>query len=280
MRKEWSEWHSRQQFLLQVEPGDWIVHINTPEYGQCLTAKVTGTYGFDEGLLCEDRSDYRHFIPVDPGSVIQFERRDANILPSVNLQPRSRYQRVYAVEDFLQSLENLTNQSVTLGEEQLAGEFHLKQKTEPFLAEIARHVQAMNRSKELERFLAKALGLIPGVIDVRENGFGWGTDHGADLIVTQRSSLGGLEFENTIIVQVKSYAGNHVETNAVAQVAEGIRKYDGSAGMIFSTGVPSPALEEEVIRVAQELGKPIDLIAGDEIARFLLKHAPGLLFNL
>lgn len=37
----WTDWHSRQRFLLEIQPGDWIVHINTPSRGRCMAAEVT-----------------------------------------------------------------------------------------------------------------------------------------------------------------------------------------------------------------------------------------------
>ena len=41
LKDNWSEDHSKQLFLLQIKPDDWIVHINTPSYGKCIAAKVT-----------------------------------------------------------------------------------------------------------------------------------------------------------------------------------------------------------------------------------------------
>ena len=65
LKDNWTEWHSKQLFLLQIQEGDWIVHINTPVWGQCITAKVKSTYRFDEGLHCEWGQDYRHYFEID-----------------------------------------------------------------------------------------------------------------------------------------------------------------------------------------------------------------------
>ena len=106
LEDNWSDEHSRQLFLLQIKQGDWIVHINTPEWGKCIAGIVASEYDFDEGIECAHGIDFRHRLSLDPDTVIEFERRDPNVLSSVNLCPMYRYQRVYAVRDFLHSIEN------------------------------------------------------------------------------------------------------------------------------------------------------------------------------
>lgn len=280
LKDNWTDWHSKQLFLLQVKPGDWIVHINTPHWGTCIAAKVIAEYDFDEGLRLSWGSDFRHYFIVDIDSVIEFERRDPNVLPTVNLNPRQRYHRIYAVDDFLESIHNIKNNSVTLRNGQSKEEYHLKDKTDRYLSAITVLIHEMNKNKRLERFLAKVFRKIPGVIDVNENGFGWGTDYGADLIVTMSSALGNLEFENKIIVQIKSYEGGHYDLDAVEQVKTGIETYKGSAGMIITTGEKTEELENKIQEVSESIGRPIDLIASADLAKFIIRHSPELLFKL
>jgi hypothetical protein len=280
LKNNWTEWHSKQLFLLQVKQGDWIVHINTPTWGRCIAAQVLSGYDYDDGLQCDWGKDFRHCFSVNPESLIEFDRRDPNILPSVNLNPRQRYHRIYAVEDFLKSIENLKNNAVSLDADETKEEYHLKEKTANYLTEISSLIHEMHKSKHLERFLAKVFRRIPGVIDVTENGFGWGTDFGADLIVTLSSSLGNLEFENKIVVQVKSFEGTHYDLTAVDQVITGIEKYEGTAGLIVTTAHKSEQLEQKVLDVSKEIGVPIDLLASDDLTKFVLKHAPELLFKI
>lgn len=150
--------------------------------------------------------------------------------------------------DFLQSIENLKTNTISLNDGESKEEYHLKEKTGEYLASISSLIYEMHKSKNLERFLAKVFRRIPGVIDVSENGFGWGTDYGADLIVLVSSSLGNLEFENKIIVQVKSFEGTHHDLEAVDQVITGIKKYEGTAGMIITTAKKSEQLESGCLR--------------------------------
>lgn len=280
LKDNWTDWHSKQLFLLQVKRGDWIVHINTPTWGRCVAAQVLGGYDFDAGLECGWGVDFRHCFEIDTETIVEFDRRDRNILPSVNLNPRQRYHRIYAIDDFLQSIENLKTNAVNLNDGESKEEYHLKEKTGEYLTSISALIHEMHKSKHLERFLAKVFRRIPGVIDVSENGFGWGTDYGADLIVSLSSSLGNLEFENKIIVQVKSFEGTHHDLDAVDQVITGIKKYEGTAGMIITTAKKSEQLEERVIEASIELGLPIDLLASDDLTKFVIKYAPELLFKI
>lgn len=276
----WTDWHSRQRFLLEIERGDWIVHINTPTWGQCIAAQATGGYDFDLGLVCDWGVDFRHCIPIDIATLVEFDRCDPNVLPTVNLRPRQRYHRIYATDDFVRSIENLKGNKISLTVGQSAGEFHLIEKTEKFLTEISSLIQEMNRSKNLERFLAKVFRRIPSVINVHENGFGWGTDFGADLIVTIRTSIEMLDLENTLVVQVKSYSGAIYDLNAVDQIRTAIEQYKAAAGMIVTTAVKTEQLEMKIAEVANALGVPIDLLSGDDLARFVLRNAPDMLFRL
>lgn len=274
------DWHSKQLFLLEVKEGDWIIHINTPSWGKCVAAQVTSKYDFDEGLECSWGRDFRHFIEVDPNSIITFNRKDKNILPTVNLNPRQRYHRVYAVNDFLESIDNLRLNKVNLKDGESKEIFHLKEKTNPLLKEITSLIHKTHKSKNLERFFAEVFRKIPGVIDVNENGFGWGTDYGADLIITMRSSIGNIEFENKIVILIKSFGGEHYDLSAVDQVKTGIEKYNASAGMIITTAKKTEELENKIQEISNHIDRPIDLLAGEDVAKFVLKNASNLLFRL
>lgn len=270
-----SDWHSKQQFLLEIQPNDWIVHINTPAWGQCTAVKVVGTYEFDEGVKSTHGTDFRHSIPVDSTTIYVFSRRDDNVLPSVNLRPRSRYHRVYEEQDFHQSIINLRNNSIDLSRES-KGEFYLKEKTKAYLAEITSSIHQMNKSKDLELYLAKVFRKVEGVVDVKENGAGWRTDHGADLIVTFKN----LNFETKVVVQVKSFEGSHYSLEAVSQIEEAIEIYEANAGIIITTAVSTESLEFSVQSLNDKIGKPIDLMAGEDVARFVLKYAPEMIFKV
>ena len=109
----WTDWHSRQVFLLKIQPGDWIVHINMLDYGHCVAAQVESAYEYDEGLKCWWGTDFRHCFKINTGTIIEFNRGNSNILRTVKLRPRYRYQRVYASDDFLTSLDNIKKNRIS-----------------------------------------------------------------------------------------------------------------------------------------------------------------------
>lgn len=263
---------SKSSFLLDIIPDDWIVHINVPSWGRCTAAKVIDRYSFDNK---QDVSDFRHKIKIDKESIIEFDRNDTNVIPIVSrkLKLRGRYWRVQCESEFFKSLENLKTNAVSLSGESL-GVYHLKKNLNEPLLSITDLIHKNHPGKNLEYFLAMVFRNIPNVVDVKENGNGWGTDFGADLIVKYQSGLpfGGLEKEETLIVQVKSYEGEHWETDAVRQIEKGIEKFNADSGMLITTAQKTENLEKCIENLANELEKPISLLAGSDVARFVMKY--------
>ena len=273
------ECNSEHKFLREVKEGDRIVHINLPKWGECVAVEVVKPYAFDEGLNCswrekeEHRKDFRHCFEIDKESIIKFDRRDPRIIPSINLRPKYRYHRVYEIDDFMQSMKYLKE---GINPEQVN---HLKNKIQDsdILVNISYIIHKMKPKKDLESFLAEVFEKVPGVEHVEKNGFGFGTDHGADLIVDMRTEL---RHPHRVIVQVKSYEGPHRDLKAVEQVEEGIKHFGGTEGMVITTGDRTQELEEKVQEVYENINIPIDLYDGTDLAKFVIKYAPELLFYL
>jgi len=78
---------------------------------------------------------------------------------------------------------------------------------------------------------------------------------------------------------VKSYKDTHDDTHAVDQILRGIAEFSADAGLLITTGNPSEKLMAYIDDKVAETGFPIDLIAGDELARFVLRYAPTLLLG-
>jgi len=273
------EWDGKLAFLLRIKDGDWIVHVNMPHWGRCVAVRAIGSYAHDAGITCAWGADFVHYIPVDPSTFIEFDRHDPNVLPTVNLQPRARYQQVHAKKDFFASLENLRTNRVTLKDGEARELAHLREKVGPLLGDLTRLVHETHRGKNLERLFALVFRNMPNVVDVIENGFGWGTDYGADLIVTLQNSFGNLQLERKIVVQIKSYADSHYDLSCVEQVVNAIGQFGADAGMIVTTAETTEQLETEISKRAADLGKPIDLLAGKDVAQFIIENHPGLLFT-
>lgn len=275
----WREENRLQRRLLEVKPGDWIVHRNTPVWRQFVAAQVTSGYQFDEGLQCSnERTDFRHCFELDTDTIVEFDRLDANVLPTVRLNQRQRLERIYEVADFRASIDNLKKGTVEMGEGESREGHHLRTKTDKELLSVAtKLIHETHKGKNLEGFLAEVLRKTPGVKEVEEHGKKGGADHGADLIVRMRDPL---DFVRTIIVQVKSFEGEHRDLKAVEQVKTGIEEFKGDAGMIITTADRTEELEAEIEKISGDINRPITLLAGPEVSAFVIKHAPELLFNL
>lgn len=276
----------KSHFLLRIQPGDWIVHINLPEWGKCTAVKVLEGYSWDQNLNTiglEDgytkTGDYRSRIKVDPETMLVFNRNDPNVHPNVRLKGMGRFWRIYSKDEFLQSISDLKQNRVSPVNESI-GLFHLKEDLEPTFLEIVKKIQQNHKGKKLELFIADVFRKIPRVIDVIENGFGFKSDFGADLIVTFESGLPfeGLVSEKKLIVQIKSFTDNHWDTCAVEQIRTGIEQFDGDAGLLITTALKTEPLEKAIEKLGEELNKPIALLAGPDVAKFIFKYYGDTLF--
>ena len=273
-------YHGKNAFLLRIKKDDWIVHVNNPNYGHCVAVQAIGEYDFDEGIECDWGKDFNNFIPVNPKTIVEFDRNDPNILPSVNLAPMRRGQRILQVNDFFQSLDNLRENRFSKHATESRGIIHLKEKVqEELLPRISELIHQMNRSKEFERFLHRIFEAMPNVESI-QNGFGWRTDHGADLIIEFQNPIIGVNLTSKLIIQAKSYEGSHYDLNAVDQIEEGINKYEADGGLLITTGEKTEALEDRVRKASENTGKVIDIIAGSDVARFVIRYAPDLLIGI
>ena len=270
------EYFGANRMLLEIKPGDWIVHVNSPEYDQCIAVKVKSEYGYDEGIDCSWGKDFNNYFEVDIDSIIEFDRRNPNILPPVNLKPRPRIQRVLQTEDFFKSIENLKDEKYSEVPNSERSVTHLKDKVSEILPQLTQQIHEMNKGKELEKFLHEVFKRMPNTTSI-QNGFGRGTDHGADLIVDfENPIIGDVNVKTKLIVQVKSYEGPHFDTKAIDQIIEGIKEYDGDAGLLITTAEETEEIENYITEKSEEIGKTIDLIAGADVARFVLRYAPDL----
>ena len=98
----------------------------------------------------------------------------------------------------------------------------LSNEIQPFLASITERIHHTHPNYDLEALFAEVFRKLPGVVDVRwQRGWQGGAgDHGADILVTFEAGLPipGLEQEHTVVVQVKSFEGEHWDTQAVEDI--------------------------------------------------------------
>jgi hypothetical protein len=289
--KEQECW-SKANFLLGVQKGDWVVHINLPYWGACIAAQVMEPYTFEE--QGNDFDDYRHTLKLDTTTIVEFERNDDTVLPVIGsrLKLQGRYWNIQYEAEFLKTIKNIKAESLGKKEDESVGIFYLKKDLSPLLKDITKQIQKNHPAAKLESFIAEVLRKIPNVNNVYEHGKhkGFGTDNGADLIVTYKSGLSfsNLEKEEKLVVQVKSYTGDHWDTDAVLQIEDAMRVFKADAGLIITTAESTENLEKAIENLSNKLSMseqegglnkpiPIGLIAGEDVAKFVLKYGGELI---
>jgi len=70
-----------------------------------------------------------------------------------------------------------------------------------------------------------------------------------------------------------------LELNAIEQISEGIVENGANGGMLITTGNSTEELEEYAQIMSEKIKMPIDIIAGVEVANFVIRYAPNLLFG-
>ncbi len=285
---------STGRFLLEIKPGDWIVHVNVPKWGHCTAVQVSGGYSFDQkknemGKDYTETGDYRHQIQIDPNTIISFDRNDPNVLPYISrrLKLQGPHWKIYDTGSFEGSLDNLKNKRVQKSDSGLHGLYHLKKDLKSSMRKITEMIQKNHPGKSLEDFLCFIFKKVPHVVEVKNNGSGFGTDYGADIIVTYSTGLPILNIQENqnMVIQVKSFEGSHSDLTAVEQIITAVNKFDANIGLIITTGDCTTELEKAVEKANLELlekkeNKRIFLMTGGEVASFVLKFGAQELLDV
>ncbi|MCW5977115.1 MAG: restriction endonuclease [Bryobacteraceae bacterium] len=261
-----------QSFLLELRADDYVVYVNVPDWGQCSAARVTGPYVWRyEGA----GTDFNHRFPVDPKSVFVFDRNDAAVHPALRarLILRGRYWRIYAKDEFEALLKaqdaGLVGKPRT-PQENLA---FLAKEMEPLLRSITEKIHHTHPNYDLEALVAEMFTKVPGVRQVKPQG-GAG-DHGADILVVFESGLpiAGLQQQRTCVVQVKSFTGEHWDTQAVEDIRRAFEHYpEADTGLIISTAAAaSESFDKALEKMREDTGKSVALLIGPDVAAFFLR---------
>ncbi len=274
------KWYCAHQALLRIQPGDWIVHVNMPSYGQCTTTKVVSEYQWDDGISVNygNGNDFGNHFNIDKDTLLTFNRRDNNVVPSINLEPRRRIQRVYQEQDFFTSLENLKSnkhRDIAVNDTSI---IHIQEKANALLEPFTILIQQMNKSKEFERLLHCVFEQIANTTAVL-NGFGWKSDFGTYLLVEFQSPLPSINITKKLVVQVKSYENKISDCNAIDQIILGISKFEADGGLLFTAAEKTEKLENYIVKKAEEHKTNIDVISGTDVVRFILRYAPDILLG-
>ena len=265
-----------QNFLLEFQDGDYVVYINVPEWGKCTLAKVTGKYCWrfkDE--------DFNHRFPVSSNSVKSFDRNDAShVAPalSARLKLQGRWWTIYTEAEFNRLLGSLNDGIIPEPSTPETNLRYLSESLRPHLLNITGEIHHTHPNTDLEFLFMKVFEKVPGVKKVTRNG--GPADHGADLLVDfEFDSIPGLVIQETLVVQVKSYEGEHGNPSAVDDIKRAFDEYkQASRGLIISTGTsPGENLRRELEKLQKDSEKPVSLLIGADVAAFFLKFGSDLL---
>lgn len=265
-----------QSFLLDLQEGDYVVYVNLPSWGRCTVAKVTGSYQWRFA-----NPDFNHRFPVDPASVYEFDRNDAIVHPALRrrLSLQGRWWRIRLQREFESLLDSLRSGILPARRTPEVSMRHLSNELQPHLSDITKVIHHTHPSADLEALLERVFQNVPGVEEVHRQGRAG--DHGADILVTFRAGLpiSGLENERTAVVQVKSFEGEHWDTQAVEDIRRAFEHHpEASMGLIISTASASTKMLDEALdKLKEESGKPVALLIGPEVAAFFLRFGAQLL---
>lgn len=192
----------------------------------------------------------------------------------------------------MEAIRNPNNTELTTTKEV----YYLQKEFEILLEGAVQKIQETHKGKHLEKLIAKTFRSVPNVEHVQENGSGYRTDHGADLIITYKMpTIGMLNLEKviTIVAQVKSYIGDHKDVFAVEQLKIAIEKYNADFGLLITTGNKTDELEKAIDEYNSRDVMPKDkespekewakeskmeLLAGVDVARFILNYGKEYLW--
>jgi len=264
-------------FLLKIQPGDWIVHVNIPEYGKCIAGKVKGNYYFD---LKSEFGDFANCFQLE--NVIEFDRNAPAISPYISrrLKLMGSHWQIYNEKEFEESIarvrENGGSADYSVDKSALGLQRDFAQNE---LSRITELIHKNYPGKDLERLALQLIEKIPNVENVKDNGSGWKTDYGADLIITFNSGIPDLNFgqQKSVIVQVKSFEGTHDDRTCVDQLRTAYNKFHNeldniAAEILFTTGNPTGGLQSAIDELSKELDIPVSIIGGGDVAKLFLKY--------
>ena len=271
------EWEYYQPFLLNIKKDDYVVYINVPQYGQCTSARVTSEYYWKAhtDLKYNWGYDGNHCLSVDPESIRVFERNGVNVTPylQARLKLQGRFWKINAEDDFFKLQHALTT-GKQLTRNGSPAEF-LSRSLQPVWEEIAVLIQQNYPGKKLEELVCKAFNRMPNVETATVNATGSHSDYGADVIVTYFDGFAAIPELCTpkkLVIQVKSYEGEHYSLQAVSDIEKAVLTYNADAGLIFSTGKSTEQLRRSTEKLVGNLKRPIGLCTYEQSARLLMRY--------
>ena len=191
--------------------------------------------------------------------------------------------QIDAAQEFEQLLKGW--ETGTLTDVQYSGESDrrfLSKRLGPLLLQITQVIHETHPNTALEGLVAEVIKRMPSIIKDSVKWQGGAGDYGADIRFEYEEHIPFPELDSAktrkVVVQVKSFEGEHWDTRAVEDIERALEKYQADSGLIISTAdKSSDAFEKKLEELRMDIGKPIGLLIGSDVAKFVLKYGQDLI---
>jgi len=257
-------------FLRNVKINDFLIYPNIPRYGEFVICRVTGEYGFDEGIEVthQDFRSYRPCLLVTPTPINRADRRvPPYIRKRMGLQ--GRIFRIHEDAEFQMLLKSI--ESLELGEIEQDVISRVQKKLDQTLEETAKNIARNFPGKDFSKFIYELFKQTGYDVVYREGPY----EQGSDLIVRLGSEL--IEEAPRIGVQVAAYSGNVSKETLVLKRKQLLSGWDVnglSFGLLVISGEVSVAAMDELreyneIEKKKERPRFVKLIGESELLELL-----------
>jgi hypothetical protein len=259
-------WRRVQRFWPQhwepVRVGHRILLPKVPGWGRWRLVEVTGEYRFERH---PDSGDHGHILPV---KTLISEISSTNAAVGAGLQRTMRNQGpMWNIDGLAGEVDRLLQAS---GDVAVADDatVRLKGVLDDTLAGLINRLRRDFRSNQLEEPVYRLLRqLFEGATVDRTAGSG---EHGADFVVREADRF---DHERTTVIQLKDYEGVLSGARPLEQIREAYHWYGPAAAVIITTaGREASDFGVARDKLSEELGIPVTVVHGQQLARWFLSH--------
>lgn len=266
-------------FLRYTNPGDYIIYPHQPKRGQFSVVKITGEYDYSDaadGL----EGDFRSFRPCSletPSPVDMYDE----IVPSALCTRLGRQGRFSEVSDSRELFFSFLKELPEAGQLQDGSTSArikriYKELIKPLPEMLRGEFNRQDLSRKLCGELFERMGYSPENICLQEGP----SEAGSDLVVTVSSPLlpnhGNFGFR--VGVQAFAYKDDVAEGSLKTKLEQLLEGWETNAlysGVLLTTGKCTDEARALIDKHnADNPGRPVRLIEGDELAELFLQHYP------
>lgn len=262
------------RFLQKVNIGDWVVHINVPKIGFCTAAQVIGKYEENDSHKLYSYN-LRHTLKIDTTTLVEFNRNSPAVLPKISNQLKYRGNQ-WSVNDTSAFLESINNLNIDTADEiEKDRTYYLKNAITPSLESIAEKINAYYPKEDLKYLMVKVFQAMPDVSNVVLKNNIHNSNYEKDLYITYKTD--GTATPLTQMVLINVYEKDDFEISIKEPILNAIETYNIETALVIDINNNTPNLKKNISKLSAANNKQIDLLAGVDVIRFIIKQCPELL---